>query len=216
MSSMFRTAVLALGLVYLLPAMGEERLPTIHPEQYTEEQKKAAEEFQAARRLPVFGPFEPLMYSPQFMNQARAMGDYLRYHASIGPGLTEFAILVVARQWSQDYEWYVHYPLALKSGLTAQQAAAIAAGRVPEGMNEAQAVVYEFLGELKRTHQVSDANFARAQKQLGKKGVVDLTGLAGYYSLLAMELNVARYPLPRDGVPLPALPQRAGPAAPAQ
>ena len=97
-------------------AQAGERLPTIPPAQYSAEQKQAAADFEAARKVPVFGPFEPLMYSPAVMSQARAMGDYLRYKSAIGNTLSELAILLTAREWSQDYEWSVHYPIALKAG----------------------------------------------------------------------------------------------------
>ena len=86
------------------PALAQQRLPSIPPEQYTDEQKKAAEEFLAARKVPVFGPFEPMMHSPQVMSIARSTGDYLRYHSAIGNTLSELVILVTAREWSQDYE----------------------------------------------------------------------------------------------------------------
>ena len=115
-------------------AAAEPRLPTIPPDQYTEEQKKAAEEFLAARKVPVFGPFEPMMHSPAVMNLARSMGDYLRYHSSIGNTLSELVILITAREWSQDYEWHVHYPIALKAGIGKDVANAVADGRRPTGM----------------------------------------------------------------------------------
>src|SRR5450759_410111 len=131
-----RTPLLAVfAFVVAANAFGEARLPTIPPDQYTEEQKKAAEDFLAARKVPVFGPFEPLMYSPQVMSQARAMGDYLRYKSAIGTTLSELAILVTAREWTQDYEWYVHHPLALKSGIKKEIADAIADGRRPQGLS---------------------------------------------------------------------------------
>jgi len=85
----------------------------------------------AARKVPVFGPFEPLMYSPQVMTQARSMGDYLRYKSAIGNKLSELAILVTAREWTQDYEWYVHHPIALKVGIKPEVTEAIAQGRRP-------------------------------------------------------------------------------------
>src|SRR6202000_1571623 len=107
----------------------EERLPTVPPAQYTAEQKQAAADFEAARKVPVFGPFEPLMHSPEVMSQARAMGDYLRYKAAIGNTLSELAILMTAREWTQDYEWSVHYPIALKAGIKPEIADAIAEGR---------------------------------------------------------------------------------------
>jgi 4-carboxymuconolactone decarboxylase len=196
-----------LALAFAAAVFAQERLPTVAPDRYTDEQKKAAEEFQTARKVPVFGPFEPLMYSPQLMNRARAMGDYLRYGSAIGNTLSELVILITAREWTQDYEWYVHYPIALKSGIRQETADAIADGRRPTGMSEDEEIVYDFATELQRNKRVSDRTFARAEKRFGKKGVVDLTGIAGYYTLLAMELNAARYESPRDGKKLIRLPE---------
>jgi 4-carboxymuconolactone decarboxylase len=198
---------LMLASAVAAPAMAGERLPTIPPAQYTDEQKKAAEAFVAARKVPVFGPFEPLMHSPQVMSQARAMGDYLRYHSAVGNALSELAILITAREWSQDYEWYVHHPIALKVGIKAEVAAAIADGRRPAGMSDDEEIVYDFSTELHRNKRVSDRTFERAEKRFGKKGVVDLTGINGYYALLAMQLNVAQYPMPKDGKKLVRLPE---------
>jgi len=198
---------LYLGLIMTSTVFAQARLPTIAPEKYTDEQKKAAEEFLAARKVPVFGPFEPLMHSPQMMSQARSMGDYLRYHSAIGNTLSEFAILVTAREWTQDYEWYVHYPIALKAGIKKDIADAIADGRRPVGMSADEEIVYDFSTELHRNKRVSDATFARADKRFGKNGVVDLTGINAYYTLLAMQLNAAQYPLPKDGKPLPRFPE---------
>ena len=188
------------------PAPARQRLPAIPPADYTPEQKAAAAEFEAARKVPVFGPFEPLMYSPQVMSQARAMGDYLRYRSAIGNTLSELAILVTAREWSQDYEWHVHRPIALERGIAPAIADAIAQGRRPEGMSDDEDIVYEFSIELHRTRHVSDRSFARAEKRFGRQGVVDLTAINAYYALLAMQLNMAQYPLPEGGRPLPRLP----------
>jgi hypothetical protein len=128
----------------------KQRLPTIAPEQYTAEQKKAAEEFLAARKVPVFGPFEPMMYSPEVMSIARATGDYLRYHSAIGNTLSELVILVTAREWSQDYEWFVHQPIALKAGISNDIADAIADGRRPLAMSADEEIVYDFTIELQK------------------------------------------------------------------
>jgi 4-carboxymuconolactone decarboxylase len=155
--------------------------------------KKAADEFLAARNVPVFGPFEPMMHSPEVMNMARAMGDYLRYHSAIGNTLSELVILVTAREWSQDYEWHVHYPIALKARISKDIADAIAAGRRPVGMNADEEIVYDSATELQKNKRVSDPTFNRAEQRFGKKGVVDMTGISGYYTFLAMQLNMARY-----------------------
>jgi 4-carboxymuconolactone decarboxylase len=199
----FATALTGLAAL----ASAQVRLPTIAPSSYSVEQKQAAAEFEAARKVPVFGPFEPLMYSPQVMNQARAMGDYLRYKSAIGTTLSELAILVTAREWTQDYEWYVHQPIALKAGISPAIAEAIADGRRPQGMSDDEDIVYEFSVELHRTKRVSDATFARADKRFGKQGVVDLTGINAYYALLAMELNMVQYAMPKDGQRLERFPK---------
>jgi 4-carboxymuconolactone decarboxylase len=188
-------------------ATAQERLPTIAPSSYSAEQKQAAADFEAARKVPVFGPFEPLMYSPQVMSQARAMGDYLRYKSAIGTTLSELAILITAREWTQDYEWYVHHPIALKAGIKPAIADAIAEGRRPDGMSEDEDIVYAFSTELHHTKRVSDRTYARAEARFGKQGVVDLTGINAYYTLLAMQLNMAQYEMPKDGRRLTRFPK---------
>jgi 4-carboxymuconolactone decarboxylase len=200
-------SVFALLVICMGSALAQGRLPSIPPEQYDAEQKTAAAEYLAARNVPLSGPFEPLQYSPQVMMRARAMGDYLRFQSAIGTTLSELVILITAREWTGDYEWYVHYPIALKVGISKATADAIADGRRPSAMAADEEIVYDFLAELLHTKRVSDATYARAEKRFGKKGVVDMTAISGYYTLLAMELSVARYPLPADGKPLPRLPQ---------
>jgi 4-carboxymuconolactone decarboxylase len=197
-----RMAIAGLSALTAFAAQGEERLPTIPPAQYTAEQKQAAAEFEAARKVPVFGPFEPLMHSPQVMSQARAMGDYLRYKSAIGNTLSELTILITAREWTQDYEWNVHYPIALKAGIRQEVADAIAEGRRPAAMSPDEEIVYAYASELLQHKQISDATFARAKSRFGTKGVVDMTGIVGYYTFLAMQLNAAQYQI-KDGKKLP-------------
>jgi 4-carboxymuconolactone decarboxylase len=189
-----------------LTAQAEDRLPTIPPAQYTAEQKQAAAEFEAARKVAVFGPFEPLMHSPAVMSQARAMGDYLRYKSAIGNTLSELAILMTAREWSQDYEWSVHAPIALKAGIRPEIVEAIAEGRRPAGMSPDEEAVYDFAMEILKNKQVSNATFDRAKSRFGAKGVVDITGILGYYTFLAMQLNAAQYQAPQGAKKLPRMP----------
>jgi 4-carboxymuconolactone decarboxylase len=188
-------------------ALAQDRLPPIPPASYNTAQKKAAEEFLAVRKVPVFGPFEPLMRSPELMSVARAMGDYLRYQSAIGTTLSEFVILVAAREWSQDYEWYVHAPIALKQGIKKEIVDAVFDGRRPVGMSEDEDICYEFSIELLRNKRVSDATYARALKRFGEKGVIDLVGINGYYTFLAMAMNTSRMPIPADGKRLPRFPE---------
>ena len=207
---MFRLSALCIFFVVSVltagPVAAQQRLPTIAPEHYTADQKKAAEEFLAARNVPVFGPFEPMMHSPEIMSMARSMGDYLRYHSAIGNTLSELVILITAREWSQDYEWYVHQPIALKAGIAKDIADAIADGRRPVGMSTDEEIVYDFTTELQKNKRVSDVTFDRAEARFGKKGVVDMAGISGYYTFLAMQLNMARHQFSGEGPRLSRFP----------
>ena len=197
--------IVAAGIAGTVSAQtANSRLPTIAADKYSDEQKKAAADFEAARKTPPFGPFLPLMHSSQVMNQARAMGDYLRYNSAIGNTLSELAILLTAREWSQDYEWFVHAPIAEKAGIKKDIIEAILDGRRPTGMSADEELVYGFSMELLRSKRVSDATFEAADKRFGKKGVVDLVGIHGYYTLLAMQMNVARFEPDR---PMPKIPR---------
>ena len=128
------------------------------------------------------------------------------YKSALGNTLSEFVILITAREWSQDYEWHVHYPIALKVGIKQEIADAIKDGRRPVGMSADEEMLYDFSIELHRNKRVSDTTFARVEKRFGKKGVVDLVGINSYYTLLAMQMNVAQYAIPKDGKKLPRFP----------
>jgi 4-carboxymuconolactone decarboxylase len=197
-------AALALSLV-AGAGVAEDRMPPIPPEKMTEAQKKAAAEFQAARGVPVFGPFVPLLRSPELMNRAERMGDYLRYRSAIGNKLSELVILVTARQWTQHVEWAIHEPIALNAGIKADVVRAIAEGRLPAGMSEDEDIVYQFCVELHTNKSISDATYKRALDRFGEQGVMDILGIKGYYTFLAMVLNGARTPV-ADGKPAPLAP----------
>lgn len=205
---MIRRTALLLASAFLFggPAAAQQRLPSIPPAEYDADQKKAAEEFQAARKVPLSGPFQVMMYSPEVMSRARAMGDYLRYHSAIGNTLSELVILITARAWSQGYEWAAHQPIALKAGISKDVVDAIAEGRRPTAMSADEEIAYDFTMELQHNRSVSDATYAKAEKRFGRKGIVDMAGISGYYTLLALQLNMARQPVPADAPPLPRLP----------
>ena len=182
-------------------AGAQDRMPPIPPEKLTDAQKKAIDEFKAARSADVTGPFVPLLRSPEVMNRARAMGDYLRYKSALPPKLSEFVILLTARRWTQEYEWSAHQGLALQGGLSADIVKAIADGRRPDRMAEDEEIVYTLVEELDRNRSVSDATYARAVGKLGEQGVIDTIGITGYYTLLSMVMNTARTPLPAGAKP---------------
>lgn len=179
----------------------QDRLPVIPPDRLTEAQKQAMQEFKAARGTDVGGPFVPLLRSPEVMNRARAMGDYLRFKSTLPPRLSEFLILLTAREWTQNYEWDAHARLALQAGVSADTVNAIAAGRRPDGLSADEALLYDLSTELQHHKGVSDPTYARVVARFGEQGVIDAVGITGYYTFLAMVLNTARTPLPAGRTP---------------
>jgi 4-carboxymuconolactone decarboxylase len=191
-----RTWLVAALLVVPVLADAQDRLPPIPADKLTEEQKKAVAEFKAARNAELTGPFIPMLRSPEVLSRARAMGDYLRYVSALPPRLSEFVILMAASEWKQEYEWGVHHPAALKAGVPAETATALAQGRRPANMTEDETILYDFCSELQRNRKVSDATYARALARFGERGLVDTVGIVGYYTLLAMQLNTFQTPPP--------------------
>jgi 4-carboxymuconolactone decarboxylase len=190
----------ALSLSLNGAAAAQDRMPPIPKERMTDAQKKAAAEFEAARGT-LGGPWAVILRSPDMINRARALSDYLRFNSSLPPRLSEFVILITAREWAQQYEWNAHQPLAVKGGLHPEIAKAVAEGRRPDKMADDEAALYDFCIELHRNRSVSDATYARAVAKFGEQGVVDAIGLSGWYSLVAMVLNTARTPLPAGATP---------------
>lgn len=205
MRARFALAIV-LGFLPSGAATAQDRMPEIPTDRQTEAQRKASEDFLAARKTPVFGPFVPLLRSPQLMLNASNMGLYLRYNSVIPLKLSEFTILLTAREWSQQLEWQIHEPIAKKAGLDPAIVEAVRDGRRPDAMGEEETLVYAFSTELHRNKAVSDATYGRVVEKFGEQGAIDLAGINGYYTLLAMTLNMARTALP-PGVtpPLPDL-----------
>ena len=202
-----KLAIAACGSLLAVSAAAQDRMPPIPNDKMTEAQKKAAQELVSGPRRAVVGPFIPLMRSPEFLSRLQKTGEYLRFHNAIGPKLSELVILATARAWTQQYEFNAHQAFGLKAGLKQDLITAIAEGRHPSGMAEDEEIAYDFCTELQAHRSVSDATYARAVGKFGEQGVIDMTGLTGYYSMIAMIMNVARTPLP-GGVqpPLAAFP----------
>ena len=201
-----RLWALALGVTMTLSLSplgvgAQNRMPAIPEDRLTDEQKAAIAEF-AAVRGPLSGPWHVLVRAPGLLNPARSLSDYVRFNSSLPARLSEFAILITAREWTSQYEWNAHHGLAMRGGLRPEIAQALAEGRRPEGMAADEAAVYDFCIEMHRNRSVSDATYARALEQLGEQGIVDMIGLSGWYTLVSMTLNVARIPAPENATQL--------------
>jgi len=151
-------------------------------------------------------PFNVYLRSPLLAEELRKVAEHIRFKTSLPAKLNEFAILVTARQWGAQYEWFAHHRLALKAGLNPAVAADLAQGKRPAGMTPEEAAIYDFSQELHTTHAVSDANYKAVVERFGEQGVVDLVAVNGYYVLVSMVLNVDRTPMPGGAKPpLPVL-----------
>ncbi len=183
------------------------RMPPIANDKMTDAQKKVVADIVAGPRGHLVGPFIPLLRSPDFMSRLQKTGEYLRYNSAFEARLSEMAILITARLWSQNFEWHAHSIIAEKAGLKPAIITAIADGRRPDAMAADETVIWDFLDELSRNRTVSEPTYQRAVAAFGERGIIDLIGIHGYYSLLAMVLNVSQAPIPDGAKPgLHALP----------
>ena len=195
----------------LVPSVRADEITRFLPmkaEQLNPEQKKWADMISAPPRNAKFvnPPYRAYITNPDLANRLTALSEYLRWNTSLPPRLSELAILITARQWTAQYEWYAHYPLALKGGLDPKIADAIAAGKRPDGMKEDEAALYDLASELYRDKKVSDPVYKAALGQFGERGIMDVIGIIGYYDLVSMTLITMQAGPPDDKVkPLPAL-----------
>ena len=200
---------LVIGVVVLLGlAMAEipkdlklrgNRFKPLTTANLTPEQKVMLEHLFAGERGGANGPFNVELRSPEMGDLAQKLGAQLRFHSSLPNKLNELAIIMTARFWTAQYEWYAHKRAALQAGLNPAIVEAIQNGKRPAAMAKDEAAVYTFCTEVLNTKHVSDATFQTAKDAVGEKGVVDLMGVMSWYQMVSMLLNVDRYPLP-DGV----------------
>jgi 4-carboxymuconolactone decarboxylase len=170
------------------------RMPPLSPAQMTPQQRAAADELTAGPRKGVKGPFIALLRSPELLARVQKVGEFLRFQSSLSPRASEFATLIVARTWKQQFEWFVHVPLALKAGTAQATIDALREGRCPTTMDDEEALVHDFTTELLQQHGASDATYRRAVERFGEHGVVELTSLIGYFVMVSMVLNVTNTP----------------------
>jgi 4-carboxymuconolactone decarboxylase len=189
-------------------AVASERMPVIPDDKMTDAQKQAAAELISGPRKEVKGPFVALMRSPELTRRVQKVGEYIRFICPLDKRINEFAAIIVSRHWSQQFEWWAHYRQAIDAGLKSTIADAISEGRRAPDMAEDEEIVYDFLTEVLNNKGASDATYQRTVAKFGENGTIDLLGIAGYYGLLAMIMNVARTAVP-EGEPLPleALPR---------
>ena len=177
------------------------RFPQLTLEQLTDQQRPLAEQIMKISRVGIGGPYNALLRSPVMAQRMYDLLDYLRWNSSLPTRLTEFAILIQARLWRSQVEWFAHHAIAMKAGLSEQVAADLKANRRPANMQADEAAVYDFCMELSTRHEVSDATFARTREVLSDQQVVDLVAVSGTYVTIAMILSVSQASVPAGHEP---------------
>jgi 4-carboxymuconolactone decarboxylase len=187
------------------------RIPYITQENFSDAQKRLCDRITGGKRSregspqsfftregALRGPFNAFLYTPQIGEAAQRLGEVLRYEGALAAPLRELAILTVAAGWQAHYEWWAHEKIARKQGLDEGVIRSLKAGEAPDFDDPAQRLVFAFCRELLETGRISDRLYLKTAKLLGEAGVVELVFLMGYYTTVAMILNVFEISLP-DG-----------------
>lgn len=181
------------------------RIRSLDREEMDDEQKHVVDKIVAGPRKGFYGPFVPLLHSPLLLDRIQELGLLCRYQSSLPPALSELLILISARHWMAQFEWYSHTEAAKQAGVPAAAIEAIRNRETPQFDDPDQALIYDFANEYYTTRHVGDRTYARTLQRFGERGIVDLVGIMGYYALMAMALNIFEEPLP-DGVEPPLAP----------
>ncbi len=182
------------------------RIPLFPLDKMTEEQRRVYEAVVSGPRGVVVGPLRAALHRPELADKWQQLGEILRYRTSLPPRLSELAILVTARHWSSQLEWQQHAPAALKGGLAQDIVDAIRDGKRPAFVKDDEKAVFDFSVELQNSKAVQDKTYQRVLERIGVQGVVELTALIGYYTMVAMTLIAHEIPLPEGAAPpLPPL-----------
>lgn len=184
-----------------------ERLPLPAHETMTEAQRAAAQALLDGPRKGVYGPFLPLLRSPQLLDRMGKVGEYLRFGSVLDARVRELAACIAARHAGNQFEWHMHAPLAVQAGVSPEAIDLLRQGARPQPLAEDEALAHDLSEELLRTHGVSEPTYARAVQRLGEQALVELVTLVGYFVTVSWLMNVAHTPAQQSaGAPLPAHP----------
>jgi 4-carboxymuconolactone decarboxylase len=190
---------LCLALLFLLCARlnAQDRMPPIPAEKQTDAQKEAVRDYKDLRKVGLTGPpWSVLLRVPDLVVPSLQLRLHNLNNSALSRKLTELAIMIAARHWTNNFEWNAHTPLAASAGLSPAIVAAIADGRRPTGMAIDEDILYDFCTELLHNRSISDPTYAKALAEFGEPGVVEAASLEGYYPFLSMVMNAARSPMP--------------------
>ena len=177
------------------------RIPELRTDQMSLQQLRVHDEILAGPRGSLQGPFHAWLYSPELADPAQKLGEFCRFSSALPKRLSELAILVIARYWCAQFEWYAHAPMAISAGMSVAAVEAIRTNEKPILDADDETLVYDFVCELLESRTIDQSMYNRAEATLGQLGVVDLVGIVGYYCLVSITLNVFDMPLPKGETP---------------
>lgn len=172
------------------------RIPLVSPENLSKSQQQVYDKIVSGPRGALVGPLRAALHSPELADRWQALGEFLRYRTSLPGRLSELAIIAVGRYWNSDVEWFIHAKAALSAGLSEEIIESIRCANQPVFADDDEATVYEFARQLLKTGNLHDEAYRAAHAILGTIGVVELTALVGYYSMVCMTLNAHHVPIP--------------------
>lgn len=178
------------------------RLPAFDVAGASPEQRRIYERIAAAHGGNVRGPWLVALRVPEVAEQAHALYERLCRETKVGKRLFELMVIVVARRWTSQFEWFAHERQAREHGVAEDVIAAIRDGREPPLTRDDERLVYEVTTELSATTRLSDATYARAQAALGDELLVELIAGIGFYTMIAMLLNAFDVAVPGGAQPL--------------
>ncbi|MYZ47147.1 carboxymuconolactone decarboxylase family protein [Propylenella binzhouense] len=177
----------------------EGRIPLPDRAQMSPQQQKVYDEVVKGPRGMMVGPLRAVIHSPELADRWQRLGEFVRYRTVLPVDLKELAIIASAKRWNSEVEWGVHARAAKEAGVADRVVDAIRDGNEPH-LDESAADVYKFTCQLQMSGEVEDETYRAVLRRWGNRGIVELTALIGYYTMVAMMLNAHRVPLP-PGMP---------------
>ena len=178
-----------------------DRIPILQKSELNAAQRRVYDEISESRNGHVLELFMVLLHSPVVADHAQRLGAFHRHHSSLSTRLVELSVLTTAKHWSSSYAWHHHDRYARACSLETEIIDAIRDGNEPVLTASDDAAVHAYTRELLENRHVSDETYQAAWDELGSTGVVELTALIGYYTMVAMTLNEHQVPLPQGASP---------------
>lgn len=165
------------------------RVPVLTRDQMTPEQQAVHDAAVAGKRGRMPPPAQAWIHSPELAMRTQHLGEFIRYDTAFGPALVEIAILVTAKHWRSHYEWWAHRRLAEAAGLDKAIIDAIRDGNPLPPVEEKVQVIHDYAKTLHETKQIPLELHNRMVAAWGERGVAEIVGTCGYYTLVSMTLN---------------------------